>query len=164
MENGANQPSTSGLTAIASCPTTLELSQSPLSSFLLLSEKLPLYDGQDIRSAKETEGGRYIHKQDLFDDLPLSDGELEHAWRELCAFESLKAVWRPKPSYLLKMWRAILSHIILRGLSPERSISRRAILNQVEEDGLSQDLFVAVIAWLGQDVLDSDNDGTFPQR
>ncbi|KAG8527538.1 uncharacterized protein KY384_007690 [Bacidia gigantensis] len=129
---------------------------------MLLEERLPLY-GTSGSEADEVNRGKHatdVHKRDLFESLPLSNGELETGWKELCVFEANGGLWRPGAHLLLNLWRSILTALALRGFDLGECIPTAPLEESSEEDGHPHSLLNAVIARLTSNGPDTHNSGT----
>ena len=153
----------SGMTTTSSCSTTLELIPSSSSGFELLSERLPLYDDGEVEKATEEpiQDGCTPLKHKIFEDIPLSVGELEEAWRDLCAFEHANRVWRPAATLLLKTWRSLLSAVDLNGIEATRLMPNSMLKDAAEEHSLPPSLPFAIRALLNQNKNAPDDGRSF---
>ena len=96
----------SSVISIAQCNSTLEFEPSAAQSALpYLKQTLPIFEGtEDVTKVR-------VSKYRAYDDIPLSDAEIDTAWRELCAFESDDGMYafQPSPAALVQAWSAIVS-------------------------------------------------------
>ena len=94
-----------GIRAIASCGVTLEVSKSKESAFPYLRNALPLYMSRDLNTAAAAKASFDA----ICSNIPLSDGEVQAAWVDMCAFEEQGSSFRPSANILLELWTAILT-------------------------------------------------------
>jgi hypothetical protein len=91
---------TRGITAIAQCPSTLELllqEASLTTAVEYLKEMIPV-------SGVES---REVLKRQLYNDIALSEGEIDAAWKHLCAFEKSGKAWRPNAARVIDAWNPL---------------------------------------------------------
>lgn len=112
-EDRGSEPPRSSIISIAQCGSSLELAGSSKESAIVhLKQLLPLFEDEDSAS----DGTAAIRSKSVaLADVPLSDGECEVAWTQLCAFETQdgRFAYRPSPRLLVKAWSGILSTAIL---------------------------------------------------
>jgi sister chromatid cohesion protein DCC1 len=140
--------------AIALCSSTLELHASTASAISLLREVLPVYDivAGDVDA---TPNGRT--KANVFNDIPLSDGECQAAWTQLMAFDTADGSYQPSPSALAQVWRSIIAAALAEGIPLEKQFMTNDIATAVAEEGHPTSLTQAVLAYLATD--DTDKSG-----
>lgn len=114
--DGSNENTTSSITAIGQCPSTLELQ--PLDTSLELGVRylknlLPVDEVDD----------RHARRERVYGDIPLSDGEIDAAWKHMCAFEIGGFAWRPTAGRVLALWDKIRAGID-EALRSKRDFSR----------------------------------------
>ncbi len=103
-------------------------------------------------------------KDKLLEDLPLSRGEFEDAWREMCAFEFLGQVCEPTAAALGEIWKSILSAAILRGINLEEKLSVLNLAGSVEGDGHPSALLRAVLRRLSRSDAELSEERKFAHR
>ena len=141
--------SVSGVSAIARCATTLELTTSTISARAFLKNELRVFDGpqaglqsKDVAGV-DTADGR--SKSIVYEDTPVSLQEFEDAWIELCAFELESISCVPSSACLSGIWQSIISAVVLKGLNLQESVYIDDLAGLVEEDGFPAALLQAVI-------------------
>jgi len=105
-----------------------------------------VYEG--VGSALESEMAERMGrkgKDKLLEDLPLSRGEFEDAWRGMCAFEFLGQACEPTAAALGEIWKCMMSAAVLRGINLEEGFSVVDLAGPVEEDGHPSALLRAVL-------------------
>ncbi|KAL8828720.1 MAG: hypothetical protein Q9191_002428 [Dirinaria sp. TL-2023a] len=143
-----------GVSAIARCPTTLELVPSASVGVEYLKRVLPRYTGpasflgEKDNIASDVGTGAYRGREALLDDAPLSREEFHSAWTELCAFESDGNAMLPTARALHALWKSIISAATATGIKIDESLYISSIAEVVEEDGFPQSLLHAVISRL----------------
>lgn len=140
----------SGLSAIAQCATTLELTPVTFPATALLRNNLHAFNGPQIDSQGEKlaatiEASDRRSKSAIYKDMPLSMQEFENAWIEFCAFESDFTSWIPTASCLCGVWRSVISAVVLKGLNLQDSVLINDLVGLVEEDGFPAALLHAVV-------------------
>ena len=139
------------VSAIARCPTTLELVSSTLSGAAFLKSVLPPYaisdavSGQDDSLHEDKASSGYRSREAVLNDAPMSRQELHLAWVELCAFEKDGSAMLPTASALYALWKSIMSASTIKGMKLDESIYVNSIAEAVEDDGFPRDLLHAVI-------------------
>ncbi len=103
-------------------------------------------------------------KDKLLEDLPLSRGEFEDAWRGMCAFEFLGQVCEPTVAALGEIWKSILSAAILRGINLEEKLSVLNLAGSVEGDGHPSALLRAVLRRLSRSDAELSEERKFAHR
>lgn len=150
-EDGSN-PS-SGVSVVAQCKATLELLPVATSAHQYLKESLPVHrdllgDGSSKNESPSTsEAAAAKRKLAVLDDAPMSTGEFEKGWVEMCAFETGGQAWRPLASTLNGVWKSILSAAAVNSLNFDDSLPMSSITSVVE-DGYPKPLLIAVLARL----------------
>ncbi|TKX21970.1 putative sister chromatid cohesion protein Dcc1 [Elsinoe australis] len=123
-EDRGSEPPRSSIVSIAQCGSSLELAgNSKESAIVHLKQLLPLFEDEDSAS----DGMAAIRSKSVtFADVPLSDGECEVAWTQLCAFETQdgRFACRPSSRLLVKAWSGILSTAILDRIDLAGSVTR----------------------------------------
>ena len=146
-----------GISAIAHCPTLLELIPSSPPSIAFLRQNLPLYmgseseDGVILSGVDPADPLDKQSKNNLLKDAPFSTGEFEHAWKELCAFESGDQSWIPAAQPCANCWKAIIAAATIRSLDLGEGFPTTVLAGTVEEDGHPVALLEAVLARLSAD-------------
>ena len=138
-----------GVSAIAQCKATLELMPVATSAVQYLKESLPIYkDPLEGESSSTSEIGRAKSKLVVLEDAPMSTGEFESGWIELCAFETEGQAWRPLTSTLNGIWKSILSAVAVNVPKIDNGFPTFLISPLVQEDEYSESLLMAVLTRL----------------
>lgn len=141
--------SVAGVSAIARCATTLELTTATTPARALLKNELRVFEGPQVgptnKHAAEVDAADRRSKSVIYEDTPVSLQEFEDAWIELCAFELESISWVPSSACLSGIWRSIISAIELKGLNLQESVYIGDLAGLVEEDGFPTALLQAVI-------------------
>ncbi|PNS18323.1 hypothetical protein CAC42_6140 [Sphaceloma murrayae] len=137
---------TQSIVSISQCTSVLELDgESKESALAHLKQTLPTYqEDQDLGLA-----GQSKSKRRIFADVPLSEGECEVAWSQICAFETGedRRSFRPSPRSIVKAWSSIISTAILDGIDLAVPISRDRLTLLIESiDEAPQELLQAIIS------------------
>lgn len=123
-----DQISNIGLEAIAKCTSVLEvLPETSVSAVSHFKAVLPTYT-----STGHYESSRSISKRELFSHTPVSDGQCQKAWLQLCCFELDDVAVLPSESIKLKVWQAILTNATAQGIDLAGSMDthqREAVIN-----------------------------------
>jgi len=94
-----------GINAIASCTATLELHAVTESASNYLKVALITWD-EDSSTSKPRQNGQSKHS--ILKEIPLSDGECEVSWAQLCAFEHNGRSYMPTAGALVSLWKDVL--------------------------------------------------------
>ena len=143
------------IAAISQCPTLLELVPSSLQALAVLEDFLPVFglaDRQQHANVEEDPGASRFtagHSR-LWKDIPLSNGQIEEAWRAICAFSIDGKSWRPDVEILLGLWKSIINAVLLKGHDLASGITLDEIRELVAEDGFPYPLLETVTNALGQ--------------
>ncbi|RAR15169.1 sister chromatid cohesion protein dcc1 [Stemphylium lycopersici] len=140
--------------AIALCTTTLELHASTISAATLLRDVLPIYD---IVAGDVDATGNGRSKVNVFDDMPMSDGECQAGWIQLMAFETGDGSYQPSPNALSHVWRSINAAALAEGVPLDKQFMTDDITRAAGEEGHPADLIHAVLTYLSTD--DTDKSG-----
>ncbi|KAK5107381.1 hypothetical protein LTR62_001324 [Meristemomyces frigidus] len=106
QERNGREREPPGLQAIAQNDFTLQLSRAgPTSAAPYLKALLPTYASTGSYQTKDL-----LTKQQLFDNIPLSEAECAISWQDLACFESPepKSCFLPSPSARAQAWKSIL--------------------------------------------------------
>ncbi|KAI4127103.1 MAG: hypothetical protein LQ347_004739 [Umbilicaria vellea] len=142
------------LSVVAQCKATLELTPVATSAVQYLKECLPVYayswgvSNSTISLSSTLEAAAARSKLAVLDDAPLSTGEFESGWIEICAFETGGQAWRPLASTLYGVWKSVLSAAAVNELKLDDGFPTSSITSMVEEDGYSTTLLMAVLTRL----------------
>ena len=157
----ANSIPVDSLSAIARCTATLELIPCSPSGTAILKERLALFTGRSLEGKEARMGALErkgeMSKAKIAEDAPLSIGQLETAWKTLCAFEAQATSWCPTAFALITIWQSIMSSVTLKSINLEQVFAVSALAATVEEDGLPSALLDAVLRRLarqGSDMMD----------
>lgn len=137
--------------AIASCTTTLELYSTASSAATLLKDTLPVYDivAGDVDA---TSNGK--SRINIFQDLPLSDGECQSGWNELMAFELDDSCYQPSANALSQVWRSVNAAALAEAVKLDSQFLTHDITKTVAEEGHPPGLIEAILARLSKDESD----------
>ncbi|KAF2492068.1 sister chromatid cohesion protein-like protein Dcc1 [Lophium mytilinum] len=138
-----------GVSAIATCPTTLELHPVTGTAIPYLKDALPLYDLVDDEMVDAAGNGK--SKLKVFSDVPLSDAQCEWGWRELIAFEFAGSSFRPSAVTLLKLWKSINVAALAEGIDLNKQFLTEDLLKAIDDEGYPVDLFHALLLRLAAD-------------
>lgn len=105
---------TDGIRAIASCTATLELHPVTDTATNYLKAALLRWDGETLVSAA---GRKPRSKADILKDVPLSPGECDNSWAQLCAFEYDAHCYQPTAQSLKSLWRDIVEAAVSESIS-----------------------------------------------
>lgn len=145
---------TSSVSVVAQCKATLELTPIATSAVQYLKECLPVYRdslgdiSSKIRLLSTSGAAAAGSKLAVLDDAPISSGEFESGWIEICAFETGGQAWRPLASTLHGVWKSVFSAAAVNGLKLDDGFPTSSITSLVEEDGYSTTLLMAVLTRL----------------
>lgn len=136
------------LSAIATCPTTLELHPVTGTAIPYLKDALPLYDMADdmVDAAGNGKG-----KMRVFSNIPLSDAHCEWSWRELIAFEFAGSSFRPSAATLLKLWQSINSAALAEGIDLSKQFLTEDVLKAIDDESYPVQLFHSLLSRLTAD-------------
>lgn len=81
----------------------------------------------------------------MLENAPFSSGELDKAWKELCAFELEGRVWLPTAAALAEIWSSTISTATVRNLTLEDGFSVDMLEGALEEDGYPRALSRAIL-------------------
>ncbi|KAF2816171.1 uncharacterized protein BDZ99DRAFT_458061 [Mytilinidion resinicola] len=138
-----------GVSAIATCPTTLELHPVAGTAIPYLKEALPLYDMADDDMVDAAGNGN--SKSKVFSDVPLSDAQCELGWRELIAFEFAGSSFKPSAVTLLKLWKSINVAALAEGINLNKQFLTEDLLKAIDDEGFPVDLFYSLLSRLATD-------------
>ena len=97
---------TGALSAIGQVSSVLELQAVQLDVRALLRGVVPVWHWND--TAMTDRAGRAVSKREIFDQIPAPDGRIEHAWRELFAFQLQGRGYVPDHETLCQAWRQVM--------------------------------------------------------
>lgn len=145
------------ISAIAQPTATLELIPSSFHGPLLLKQILPVYGTSQAESVGKTEPASVppvadrMSKYTALDNLPLSSGEFEALWAQMCAFEHEGQAWLPTATLLAAVWEAIISAATANSIDLRQSFQTQSITEMVREDGYLVPLIEAIVRRLRSD-------------
>lgn len=148
---------TEAVSAIAQPTATLELIPSSSHGPSLLKQILPTYGTSKAESEGETEPATLppvadrMSKCAVLDNVPLSSGEFEALWAQMCAFEHEGQAWLPTATLLAAVWNAIISAATANSIDLRQSFQTQSITEMVREDGFLVPLIEAVVRRLRSD-------------
>ena len=128
----------------------LELVTTSPDAVTMLENALPIFslDGSVVEMDRDA-SLRHQDRIALRNNMALSDGEMDRAWRAICAFNLNGQPRRPDVMSLLTPWQSIISAVNLGNLSPG-SISSSLIKTTAEEDGYPLPLAEAIMDAIGR--------------
>lgn len=139
--------------AIASCTTTLELHASDGASTVYLEDVLPVYD---IVDDEVDAAGNGKSKTDIFQHIPLSEGQCEQGWRDLMAFEFGGSSYRPSANTLAQVWKCANAVALAEGVKFDKQFLIEDITRAVAEERYPPTLALAIIRRLATDDQDAE--------
>lgn len=151
LDAHGNDTPTPTTCAIAACTATLELHPADASAVAHLEDALPVYD-MASGEVHTTHNGKT--KAAVFADIPLSDGQCQHAWTDLVAFESAGNSYRPSVNILRQVWSSINAAALAEGMKLDSQFLGYDLAELVQEEGYPASLSQAVFGHLavaGQD-------------
>ena len=89
-------------------------------------------------------------KQDLFNDVPFSQGECEEAWRDLMAFQWQHACWQASPEVLIGLWDRIIETTQAEGIHLEFSFDVDDLKSKLDESNTPIEIMAALLCKLCQ--------------
>ena len=149
--------SETSLTAIAQCPTTLELVPSSDDSTSILAGALPVYSTNDSDQHSSARPSKPRGRHSYFADLPLSSKQLDIGWAEICAFEAEGQAWQPSEATLLAIWKAILHGASASGLDLCQKILAEELVAFAMDEGCKEELLDAILLRIGVDATGFDD-------
>ena len=138
--------------AMALCSTTLELHPAVDSAVPYLADALPLYHVEGLEVDAQA---NHASKAALFAHIPLSNGQCEHAWAELMAFELAGSSYRPSATSLAQSWQSIHAAALAQGIALDRQFLTADLAKLVEEEGYPAPLTTAILAHLSDNAHDA---------
>jgi sister chromatid cohesion protein DCC1 len=156
------QPSPGGISAIASCGAVLELVPGSGNASDDLKTVLPLWDGEKAGLQLAKAALRDV----VYEDLPYSVGEIDPAWKSLCAFELEGGSVRPSAMAQLAAWKAIHSSAYVDRIDLTSTVNRRQLWDLVSDEGIPEGLFNAILTRVQASLENEESshvvlDGTF---
>lgn len=116
---------TGALTAIGQVNSVLELKAVQLDVRALLKGLVPVWQWNDMTmlDIHKSVGGA-VSKREFFDQIPAPENRIEHAWRELFAFQLRDRGYVPAQETLYQAWKQVMHKFnmdggIRPGLGPE---------------------------------------------
>lgn len=119
----------------------LELVPSKANVIEYIRQTLPRYIKDGSTQTK-------ITRELLSTDAPFSEGELESALREVCAFSKDNLLWIPEPKALLIAWKSLLTVATINGVQLDHPWNIRELEHQAAEDGINIGIFRAIVSRL----------------
>lgn len=139
------------ISAIAQPTATLELIPSSSHGPSSLRQILPVYGASQAEPERKSEPALVppvadrISKHAALDNVPLSSGEFEALWAQLCAFELEGQAWLPSIPLLAAVWKSIISAATANSIDLGQSIQIQSITQMVREDGYPVPLIETVL-------------------
>ena len=157
------------MSAIAQCAATLELIPVCPSAVIYLKQALNLQIYRDPRCEIEDQNVLGSHSRQavkksktlISEDAPMSQGEFDKGWTELCAFESEDQAQLPSAISLSNAWKSFISAATLKEVKLEENFCISDLAGLVEEDGYPKALLEAIIARVSINGEDLMNDCKF---
>lgn len=131
--------------AIASCTDTLELHPTDASAVTYLEQALPVYD--IVNGDVEVPETR-TDKAGVFADIPLSNAQCEHGWREVMAFEAAGTSYRPSVNTLRQVWSSINAAAMAESVTLDSQFLAYDLAEVVAEESYPVSLTLAVFSHL----------------
>ncbi|KAF2129301.1 hypothetical protein P153DRAFT_375810 [Dothidotthia symphoricarpi CBS 119687] len=153
-EHHGNEIPTRATCAVASCTATLELYPSDASAVTLLQEALPVYDivENDVDATPNAKT-----RDNIFEHIPLSEGQCVAAWRELMAFEHEGSSYRPSAYALNQVWRSINSAAFAEGFKLDSQYLVDDVSKAAAEEGHPPSLAEAILRHLAREDADANS-------
>ena len=148
------------LQAVAQCHSTLEVqARNDVSAATYIKAALPTYASTGHYEPKSA-----LSKEQLFADIPLSDGECEQSWLDLACFESgqPRRAFVPSASAKLKVWQDMLALAISSSIDLSKPLTEEcqaAVLGSPPERDLPHDLYRALLRSISTDANEFDEVG-----
>ncbi len=162
LRDGRNASSKPGLSAIATCSSTLEVyAQAPSASLKVkspatrLKEMLPVYHAPD-----DFDRFNMKSKASIFSDIPFSEDECKEAWLAEVAFERQGGSWIPAVEVLLELWNTLLEDTSIHidnVTQPFQLASIKASLEVADSPKELLDAFLRCIVHPNQQPLGADH-------
>lgn len=130
-----------GLQAISRSGMTLELSRSSESALPYLKKILPVYTERELTAAAAVKGTF----DEICKDVPLSDGEVQAGWTELCAFEEQGASFRPSVNILHKLWASMSTAATADSLDLSAAFLVEDLWIQIRDEDYPRGLYDALL-------------------
>ena len=111
-------PATGALTVVGQVSSVLEVHAVQIDVRAQLKTLVPVWqwaDGMGTVVPLDRTARRCWTKMELFDQLPAPEGQLEHAWRELFAFELHGRSFAPDHKTLFQAWKQAMLRFTLNG-------------------------------------------------
>ncbi|KAF7715280.1 Uncharacterized protein PECH_000445 [Penicillium ucsense] len=150
--DGANEESLNlvdgTVAAIAKCGSTLELHtpQDGFSAVPFLEKSLALFDRRvgdgdrdldvDMLGDESGDADATVLRERVFADVPVSSGQCEAGWMEICAFadERRRHCWRPSARMRLGIWKRVVEGATLQGIDLNKQFLVRDLWKSVLDD------------------------------
>lgn len=131
-----------GISVIASCGATLELTLSKDSAEPYLRELLRYWDGENMNEMEIDNRS----KENIYDDIPLSTSEIEQGWETLCAFEHSNVCYIPTNTYLFTAWKSIISAAFADNIDTADHTQDATLWRAVSDEGIPEELFLVILS------------------
>lgn len=121
-----------GIAAIAQCTSVLEIpgimSESALS---YLKTTLPVYSGVTEQQSLSSQG---LSRRKAYDDIPLSNAEVDDAWKEVCAFEldDGRKCYQPSAKAILRTWTELGSLAAIEKINLAKAIPLHSVKKMLD--------------------------------
>lgn len=121
--------------------SVLELQPVHLDVRALLKGVVPVWRWNDmIMLDMHRKVGRAVSKREFFDQIPAPDGQIEHAWRELFAFQLEGRAYVPDQEMIYRAWKQVMHKFNIDGglrtvVSAENFLDADSVLEDDLNDG-----------------------------
>ncbi|KAL7267153.1 hypothetical protein RUND412_010273 [Rhizina undulata] len=161
-EDAFSPPPTPGVTIVSTTHAYLELIPATPDPGPLLEKRLIAYHGWededgDTKMAVDPMGSGG-GKEELRDDIPVSDAEFEAAWHELLAFDFSGSLYRPTPKAILKTLEVVFTSAAAESFSLFSPFTIPELMAAIDEPDVPREL-VSVLMRRVCDETNFDNGG-----
>lgn len=143
--NGEEELPVPGISAVAACTATLELHHTTDSALPYLKQALPIWHGAEGEVTTPPSSQAARSKYAIFADVPLSSGECDAAWMQLCAFSHNGASFRPSARVRLRLWQALVSAAYSESIDLGSQFLTSDLWKAISDEGYPQGLVEAVL-------------------
>jgi sister chromatid cohesion protein DCC1 len=82
---------------------------------------------------------------DIAKDVPFSDGEIQQAWTQICAFQDGRKSFRPTAAVLLSLWKAIVAASVAENFDLGSSFLADDLWALVKDEEYPRGMFNAIM-------------------
>jgi sister chromatid cohesion protein DCC1 len=157
-----------GVTSIAVCGASLELSSSTDSPAPYLGAFLLPYDENSADMELDSRS-----KKQIYSNIPLSRAEIDREWGARLAFEHSGICYIPTSAYLLKAWKLILEAAVAESINLSDYSQADLLWKAVSDQGLPLELFLIIMnhskspefpSWLGKLLLEAQPENSMLKK